>query len=49
MNSRRTAKVAQMLREVVSTAVLFELRDPRIKNVTVTSVDVSSDLRNAKV
>ena len=49
MNSRRTAKVAQTLREVVSTTVLFGLRDPRIKNVTILSVDVSSDMRRAKV
>lgn len=49
MNSRRTAKVAQVIREVASTTILFELRDPRIKNVTVTRAEVSSDLRHAKV
>jgi len=48
-NSRRIARVAQALREVVSTAILFELRDPRVKKVTVLSVEVAGDLRTAKV
>ncbi len=38
-----------MIREVVSSAILFELRDPRIKNVTVLGADVSPDLRYAAV
>lgn len=49
MASRRVLKAAEAVREVVSTAILTELRDPRIENVTVTFVEVSSDLRSAKV
>ncbi|MCC7420062.1 MAG: 30S ribosome-binding factor RbfA [Planctomycetaceae bacterium] len=49
MSSRRTQRASEAIRETVSTAVLFELRDPRIKNVTVLSAEVSGDLRNAKV
>jgi ribosome-binding factor A len=49
MGSRRTAKVAEAVREEVSTTILFGLKDPRVKNVTVTRVEVSPDLRNAKV
>lgn len=49
MNSRRVAKASEAVRETVSTVVLFELRDPRVKNVTVLSAEVSSDLRAAKV
>lgn len=49
MSSRRIAKVAEAVREIVSTVVLFELKDPRVKNVTVLRADVSPDLRNAKV
>ena len=30
-------------------AILAELKDPRIRNVTVTHVEVSPDMRNAKV
>ena len=43
------AKAAQAIREVVSTAILTELNDPRIQNVTVLNVEISSDLRHAKV
>lgn len=49
MSTRRTARVASVIREVVSTAILQELRDPRIQNVTVLRADVSADLRYAKV
>ena len=49
MNSRRMAKAAEAIRETVSTVVLFELRDPRVKNVTVLSAEVSADLRSAKI
>jgi ribosome-binding factor A len=42
-------KVAEAIREVVSMAILTELRDPRIQDVTVTYVEVSPDLRYAKV
>jgi ribosome-binding factor A len=49
MTSRRAQKVAEAIREVVSMAILTELKDPRVKDVTVTFVEVSSDLRHAKV
>lgn len=49
MSSRRVLKAAQAVREVVSMAILTDLKDPRIKNVTVTFVEVSADLRLAKV
>ena len=49
MSQRRTAKVAQAIRQVVSTAILTELRDPRVKKVTVLNVEVPPDLRSAKV
>ena len=49
MSSRRTAKVAQAILETVSTTVLFGMKDPRVKNVTVTHVEVTGDIRSAKV
>lgn len=49
MSSRRTARVAEAIREEVSSAILFQLKDPRVQNVTVTRVEVSGDLRHAKV
>ena len=49
MSGRRTARVASVIREVVSSAILQELRDPRIRNVTVIGVDLTADLRYAKI
>lgn len=49
MSNRRTARVAAAIRQVVSKAILFEVRDPRVKNVTVLHVEVPVDLRTAKV
>ncbi len=49
MSSRRVLKAAQAIREVVSMAILTEIKDPRVRDVTVTYVEVSSDLRHAKV
>lgn len=47
--SRRTERVSEAIREVVSAAILFELKDPRVSGVTVTRAEVTGDLRNAKV
>jgi ribosome-binding factor A len=49
MSSRRLLKAAEAIREVVSMAILTELRDPRVKNVTVLAVEVAPDMREAKV
>lgn len=49
MATRRAARVGQAILETVSTCILFELRDPRIKNVTVLRVEAAPDLRSAKV
>jgi ribosome-binding factor A len=49
MSSRRAQKVAEAIREVVSMAILADLKDPRVQDVTVTYVEVSGDLRHAKV
>jgi len=49
MSSRRIAKVAEALRECISTTVLFELKDPRARNVTVLRTEVSPDLKSARV
>ena len=47
--SRRTLRVAEAIREVVSTAILFEVKDPRVVGVTVLAVEVAGDLRHAKL
>ncbi len=49
MKTHRVARVAEVVREVASETILFELRDPRVKGVTVTRAEVSADLQHAKV
>jgi len=49
MPSRRVLKAAEAIREVVSMAILTDLKDPRVEDVTVTYVEVSPDMRQAKV
>jgi ribosome-binding factor A len=48
--TRRTERINDLLREEISQLVLREMKDPRLGGlVTITEVDVSPDLRNAKV
>lgn len=49
MTSRRLLKAAEAIREVVASSILTELRDPRVRDVTVISVQVTPDMREAKV
>lgn len=49
MKMHRVARVAEAIREVAAETILFELQDPRIKNVTVTRAEVSADLQQAKI
>jgi ribosome-binding factor A len=49
MKAHRLARIAEVVREVASETILFELRDPRVKGVTVTRTEVSGDLQHAKV
>lgn len=49
MKMHRLARVSEAVREAAATAILFEIKDPRVKNVTVTRAEVSADLQHAKV
>jgi ribosome-binding factor A len=49
MKTFRPARVAEAIREVASETILYEVRDPRVKLVTVTRAEVSGDLQHAKV
>ncbi len=46
---RRPERLAEALKVDISEVVGFELDDPRLEMVTVTDVEVASDLRDAKV
>jgi len=41
--------MAEVIREVASQTILFEMRDPRVRGVTVTRTEVSGDLQHAKI
>ena len=49
MKSHRLARVSEVVRETAANAILFEIKDPRVKSVTVTRAEVSADLQHAKV
>jgi len=50
MATRRQEKVARVVKEVVSNAIVNHLSDPRIEGfVSVTRVDMAADLRSAEV
>ena len=49
MPSHRSLRMAEAIRVVVSSAILFEVADPRVSSVTVLKVEVAGDLRNATV
>ncbi len=49
MVSRRVERVATAIKEEVSTIIQEEVKDPRIGFITVTDVELSEDLRHAKV
>jgi ribosome-binding factor A len=49
MASRRAARVAQRIKQEASQVILYELRDPRLGLLTITRVDISSDLRHATI
>ncbi len=41
--------MAEAIREVVATSILFDVADPRVRAITVLRVEVSADLRQARV
>ncbi len=49
MPSRRQQQVADQIQREISVLVQRELKDPRLGFVTITSVDISPDLRFARV
>jgi ribosome-binding factor A len=49
MESHRTQRVSEAVREELSELIGFELDDPRLNSVSVTSAEVSTDMRHAHV
>lgn len=46
---RRPNKLGDLIREEVSKLLLIEAKDPRIGMVTVTDVEVSNDIKRARI
>jgi ribosome-binding factor A len=49
MDYQRSDRVGDLLVELISELLRREIRDPRVRGVTVTSVKVSKDLKHARV
>ena len=49
MSSQRAQRVAETIHKEISSLLIKGLKDPRIGFVTITSVDVTSDLRQARI
>jgi ribosome-binding factor A len=49
MDYQRSNRVGDLLIELISELLNREIRDPRVRGVTVTSVKVSKDLKHARV
>lgn len=49
MRDRRKDRINELIRRVVSTAIITEVKDPRVGFVTITRAEISDDLHSAKV
>jgi ribosome-binding factor A len=49
MNFKRADRVAELIMAEMADILLTQVKDPRVHAVTITSVKVTDDLRNAKI
>lgn len=49
MTFKRADRVAELIMTEISDIIFKEVKDPRVHAITITSVKVSDDLRNAKI
>ena len=49
MDYKRSDRVSDLLKQEIAQMLLREIKDPRIGFVTITDVEVSNDLRSARV
>jgi ribosome-binding factor A len=49
MGKFRKDRVADLLREVISSLVLLDIKDPRVQGITITEVQLADDLKSARV
>ena len=48
-SGNRKERLGNQVREIVAQCLLFEAKDPRLQSVSITDVELSGDLRHAKV
>jgi ribosome-binding factor A len=48
-SKQRAARVSELLREKIALILLHKSRDPRLRTLTITEVEISEDLRHARV
>lgn len=48
-HSLRTARVAALVRQVVAELLIHEVKDPRVKDVSILDAEVTPDLREARI
>jgi ribosome-binding factor A len=46
---KRSQRVSDLIREEVADIIMYRLKDPRVGFVTVTGVDMTPDMKNARV
>ncbi|NUM80301.1 30S ribosome-binding factor RbfA [bacterium] len=46
---QRARRIAEMIQREIGQIINFEMRDPRMKNLTITGVQLSDDLGYAKI
>tara|TARA_B100001250_G_scaffold409037_2_gene432564 strand:- start:156 stop:563 length:408 start_codon:yes stop_codon:yes gene_type:complete len=46
---KRTARVSSLVRQALAEIISTEVKDPRVRQITLTDVEVSGDLREARV
>lgn len=49
MPNRRAKRITEIIRKEISEIILHDLQDPRLGFITVTNVELSDDLKTAKV
>ena len=46
---KRTARVSSLIRQALAEIISAEVKDPAVRQITLTDVEVSGDLREAKI
>jgi ribosome-binding factor A len=49
LGGKRTSRVGDQIMKVVADLLLRKVRDPRVKDVTLTGIEVSKDLRHSRI